>query len=299
MVTGLELVRNCETHALVLADDLLVEKRRFGVPLQMGGTLMRSVFAWANYDELPTDYRELLPMTTGSQQRARREAQHGYRDAVQDRHVVETLFDAMAFFEAVDTRLVGTDGPHLPWAYGEAYAQLPAVDADQATSWTLARPMGLDAYEPFLPDIVCRYTERRSAQWPAADAVIKERRKQAASRPPRAAARQVLYVLSDGDQVLGYSGYAPMIGGRCSTWVERRSQVWRDVKKGYSYYLAHDAARVHLQAFGNKQVKAASSGDGSDLLMKLPLAAPGALGPDRLEMVEEYPDMYLEMREAS
>lgn len=300
VVTGLELVRNCETHARVLAEGLLVTRGMLSVPLNGGGTIMRSVFAWTEYSQLPVDYRDLPAGAREGQVRARREAQHGYKDAVQDRHVIETLFDAMAFFEAIDPRLVGAEGPRLPWAYGEAYAQLPdsSLDADPAPNWLLARPMGLDLYELFLPDIRCRYTERRSAGWPAADTTFKDRRKSAASELPSAAERQVAHVLIDGDQVLGYGGYGPTVGNHRNTWVERRQQVGRDVRRGYRYYLVDGGAEIDLIPLGHNQVTAPSPAVGGDLLVKLPPASSGALGSDRLTMVEQYYDMYVEMRNA-
>lgn len=90
VVMGLELIRNCETHSHETFNDLLVQPMTFGVPLTVG-QVMRSVYAWADYDDLPKSYRE-LPATASTvrQQRARGEAQDGYRRAVQGRLVTET-----------------------------------------------------------------------------------------------------------------------------------------------------------------------------------------------------------------
>jgi hypothetical protein len=52
--------------------------------------------------------------------RARNQAPHGF----QHRSVIETLFDAMAFFQSLDDRLIGPPGPAMRWAYG----QLPDTD---------------------------------------------------------------------------------------------------------------------------------------------------------------------------
>jgi hypothetical protein len=167
VVMGLELIRNCETHAPVVFDGLLVRSRRYGVPLSTGRQAARSVFKWAEWDALPIAYREVSSsLATDRQRRARAAAQHGYRVAVRDRHVTETLFDAIAFFQSLDARLVGSPAPPLRWAYAEVPDTDPQLD--EPTTW-LARPLGLDAFEPFLPDIACRSTERRTAQWPAAD----------------------------------------------------------------------------------------------------------------------------------
>jgi hypothetical protein len=73
VVTGLELIRNCETHAPLLAEGLLVEKHLLGVPLLRGGQIMRCVYAWAEYDNLPVAYRTLDQEANISRQRARGE----------------------------------------------------------------------------------------------------------------------------------------------------------------------------------------------------------------------------------
>jgi hypothetical protein len=295
VVTGLELVRNCETHAPVLAEDLLVVRQLFSVPLYQGGQIMRSVFAWAEFDSLPAAYREVEPEAGESRRRARGEAQHGYRKAVQGRHVIETLLDAVAFFESIDERLIAAYGPPLQWAYGEAYGELPTEDVNETQAWLLARPMGLDHFELFLPDIVCRHTERRSARWPAADVSLRERRRRAGRELPGGEQRRVLHRLYEQDRLIGYSGLGSDSSG--STWVERRRQVWRDVRAGYRYYVCQESIEVDLGVSGHEQVAACVAEGTEDLVSRLPPAPPsGALSRDRLEMVETYDDMYLEMR---
>lgn len=296
VVTGLELIRNCETHSPVLAEDLLVTKLFLGVPLHQGGQIMRSVLAWAEFDSLPAAYREAEPEAGETRRRARGEAQDGYRKAVQGRHVIETLFDAVAFFESVDDRLIAEEGPPLQWAYGEAYAELPTAEAPDGQAWLLARPMGLDNFELFLPDIVCRYTERRSARWPAADASLRERRRRASQERPGGGQRQVVHALYDGDRLIGFSGYSS--DDVRTMWVERRQQVWRDVRGGYRYYISHGGTEVELAVGAHEQVVVLSSDGADDLLRLLPRPpASGGLSRDRLEMVEQYDDMYLEMRQ--
>lgn len=228
---------------------------------------------------------------------------HGAGPAERRRTGTEKLFrvgmslrlflDAVAFFESVDERLITEYGPPLQWAYGEAYGDLPTEQETQA--WLLARPMGLDQFELFLPDIVCRYTERRSARWPAADDSLRERRRRASRELPGGQQRQVLHVLYEHDRLIGYSGRGSDEGG--STWVERRRQVWRDVRAGYRYYVCSDGNEIDLTVCGHEQVAACVSEGTDDLLTSLPAApASGALSRDRLEMVETYDDMYLEVR---
>ena len=301
VVMGLELIRNCETHSSVLAEDLLVQKQILGVPLHQGGQITRCVYAWAEYDQLPDDYRN-LPVGTGDRQRrARGEAQDGYRKAVQGRHVIETLLDAMAFFESLDPRLIGVDGPALRWAYAEAYGELPVGENPDGgvQAWLVARPMGLDRFELFLPDIVCRYSERRSAWWPAADVPLGERRRLLRDQLPGETERQVAHALHEDGRLIGYSGYGSGGSGLRSSWVERKQQVWRDVRSGYRYYVRHDDGEVDLTLGGHERVVALQP-DGSDVITLLPPAPPsGGLSSERLHMVEQYDDMYLEMRQAS
>ena len=108
VLTGLELVRNCETHSPVSFDELLVLRRQYSVPLHGGGQVMRSVWHWADYSSLPSEYVDLAADALDKQMRARKEAQHGYRTGVQGRSVVETLLDAEQFFVGIEPRLASS-----------------------------------------------------------------------------------------------------------------------------------------------------------------------------------------------
>jgi hypothetical protein len=293
VVMGLELIRNCETHAPVVFDKLLVESTAYSVPLAVEGPpVMRSVLAWAAYDVLPAPYRDVPSSATAAQRRARAEALDGYRKAVRLRHVIETLLDAMAFFESLDDRLVGPPAPSLRWAF----AELPDTDPEFAkpSGWYVARPLGLDAFEPFLPDMVCRDTERRTVQWPPADRTLEARARQARKDLPSALAREVRYLLTKDGVVVGYSGLQPEPHG-ASPWVERRRQVWQDVRKGFRYFVRHDGREIDLQCDGHERVSARLP-DGRDTLADLPEATNGGLHLGLLQMVEDYPDLYLQMR---
>jgi len=135
VVMGLELIRNCETHAPVVFDGLLVDTHWYGVPISTDAFTVRRVFAWAQYDALPKAYRDrdvLSPSITDAQRRARGAVQDRYRKDVEGRPVIETLFDAMAFFHSLDTRLVGPPAPSLRWSF----AEIPDTDPE------LAEPRG-------------------------------------------------------------------------------------------------------------------------------------------------------------
>jgi hypothetical protein len=295
VVMGLELIRNCETHASVVFDGLLVGSRIYGVPLSFGGQAMRSVFKWAEWDELPLAYRDVSSSAMHRQKRARAEAQHAYRQAVQTRQVTETLFDAMAFFQSLDERLVGPSPPPLRWAFTEA-PEIPDTDPslEEPTKWYLARPLGLDAFEPFLPDLACRTTERLTAQWPAADRYFKAKVKQARRDLPSAPMREIQHVVIDNGKVVGYSGIQPDPHGG-SWWIERCRQVWQDVRQDYRYFVNHSGAEIDVRCAAQQRVHAPLS-DGRDVLADLPEPTHSALDFSRLMMAETYPDVYLEMR---
>lgn len=103
------------------------------------------------------------------------------------------------------------------------------------------RPMGLDHHEAFLLDMVCRPSDRRSAQWPAWDKAVKERKVglvgQARDRNPPGRAREVRYRLIEDGKVIGYSGIGegPHLPGE--PWGERTRQVANDVGRGYVYFV--------------------------------------------------------------
>lgn len=171
VVMGLELIRNCETHSPVIYDDLLVMTHMYSVPLNDGMNAFREVYRWAEYDDLPATYAEITTTASDRQKRARREAQGAYRDAVQRRVVLETLFDAINFFERVEPRLAVNDGSVPRWAYAE-FTNRDVTTGEPIPM--LARPIGMDAFSVFLPDIATRPTERRSAAWGPADAHFKD-----------------------------------------------------------------------------------------------------------------------------
>lgn len=294
VVTGLELVRNCETHAHVAFDGLLVTRRVLSVPTR-AGAIPRLVPVWAEYADLPHPYVELDQSATANQKRARGEAQHGYRRAVAGRSVLETLLDAIAFFQKIDPRLTVEDGPALQYAYVEV---LPDRDpaAGEPQHVLLTKPIGLDSFEVFLPPLATRHTERRAVQWQAADSYFTVRVKPAKKTVPKAAYREIRYVLRDNGKMIGYAGVSP---GEASTywfWVERVQQVWRDVRNGYRYLVLHDGQQVEVVEYGHQRV-AALLADGTDLLARLPDGHEPHADLDRLTMTETYPDLYLAMRE--
>jgi hypothetical protein len=77
--------------------------------------------------------------------------------------------------------------------------------------------------------------------------------------------------------------------------VERRRQVWQDVRKGSRYFVLHDGREIDLQCDGHERVSARLP-DGRDTLADLPEATNGGLDLGLLQMVEDYPDLYLQMR---
>ncbi len=117
-------------------------------------------------------------------------------------------------------------------------------------------------------------------------------------RPARnsryASAREVRQLLTKDGVVVGYSGLQPEPHG-ASPWVERRRQVWQDIRKGSCYFVVHDGHEIHLQCDGHERVSARLP-NGRDTLVDLPEATNGGLDMGLLTMVEDYPDLFLQMR---
>lgn len=285
VVTGLELVRNCETHSSVSFEDLLVLKRQYGVPLTSGAQVMRSVWHWTDYTSLPPDYVDLAADAPERQKRARGEAQHGYRSGVQGRSVLETLFDAEKFFTSVDPRLAPTVVQDL----AHSFAEVP-----QGEATILHRPLEGFVGTVALPDLATRWDERTTAATPPADIYVRELATSRKRPQPTAEKRIVSHKISHDGRTMGLSGFAVVAGIVEVNWVERSAQVARDIRSGYSYAVETiEGGEVPVTAGDNLNLSAMA--DGQDLLTTLD-EAPAERGLTRLLTAEEYPDLYLSMR---
>ncbi len=164
----------------------------------------------------------------------------------------------------------------------------------------MARPVGLDQAEVTLPDLACRPTERRSARTPAVDRALSDARRAARNALPRAACREVVHVLRDDDRIIGYSGWAGAAdAGRRSSWVERRTQVWRDVRRGYRYFVRGEDRCILVTDAGHETVQARELPSAADLLSVLPEGVEPPLDRSYLHFMEDNEDLYLEMRNAT
>ncbi|MDT0224133.1 hypothetical protein [Gordonia sp. AC31] len=285
VVTGLELVRNCETHSPVTFDDLLVQNRAYSVPMNAGAQVMRAVWHWADYANLPTDYVGLCgPDSSEFQKRARKEAQHGYRDSVAGRSVVETLFDAERFFLSLEPRLAVALRPALRYSFAE-------VQEDALT--VLHRPLeGFVGAVP-LPDLSNHWDERTTALAPPADRYVENLVKRKNKDVPAGEKRFVTHKIVSGQGVVGYSGDVETATGEHMAWVERSAQIARDIRAGYQYVVALGDDEILVAASDNLVLSAFIGG--RDMLMELD-GAPDSRGLDRLHAVEAYPDLYVSMR---
>ncbi len=303
---GLELIRNCEEHSPIIFENLLVPKAYFGVPLTKAPTRTRVVYEWARYSDMPDEYVRVDSSATERAKRARAEALDGYRKSVEQRPVVDTILDALSFFQQLDPQLVAGAPPVVRWALAEStglepYAEVPDTDprTELPTAYLVYRPMGMDQYEVFLSDIACRPRDRRSAQWPAWETTVTKRKvgllQQAKSRNPPGTAREVLYQLIENGNVIGFSGRVEGPPTPGDSWVERTRQIANDIGRGYRYFVRLGKISVPLQQDGNGSVAATS--DNHDLLCELPDAGAGP-GTDisRLKLLEENPDLYLTTR---
>ncbi|WP_158682502.1 hypothetical protein [Nocardia cyriacigeorgica] len=306
VVMGLELIRNCEEHAPVVFDDLLVPGAHYGVPLSMAPTRMRVVYDWAKYSDMPDEYVCVDPSATERIKRARAEAQDAYHKQVQGRPVIDTMFDAVRFFQELDPQLIAGAPPVVRWAFAESTGLEPLVEVPDTDTRTelptkhlVCRPMGMDQYEVFLSDIACRPADRRSAQWPAWDTAVRTRKvgilQQAKDRNPPGSAREVRYRLMENRKVIGYSGVVVGPSATSEPWVERTRQIAKDVGRGFTYFVRSDEISVHLQPVGNGSVAAIS--DDRDVLGDLADAGkrPG-MDVTWLKLLEENPDLYLVTR---
>ncbi|MDL9978600.1 hypothetical protein [Microbacterium candidum] len=283
VVMGLELIRNCETHAIVTFDDLLVEKRLHSVPLTDGGQVIRTLWHWASFDALPPGYLEVKTTATDRQKRARGEAQDGYRRSVQCRSVLETLFDAERFFTDIEPRLARSSTVRLDFAFAEV---------PQGGGTVLHRPLEHFTNASTLPDLATRWDERVAADAPPADQYVRNLFTRKTKDVPAADQRVVTDRITDGGKVIGLAGFT-----RCANasarWVERAAQIGRDIHNGYNYVLELGEVGVSLTADAN--LKLAATLDGIDLVGSLPVAD-AVYGLDYLQFVEAFPDMYVTMR---
>lgn len=286
VVTGLDLVRNCETHSPVSFDDLLVQKRSYSLPLHAGSQVMRAVWHWADYTDLPTDYVGRHDATDASefQKRACKEAQHGYREGVQGRSVIETLFDAERFFAELEPRLATAPPPTL----AHAFAEVPV-----GAHTVLHRPLEGFVDSVSLPDLATRWDERTIAVAPPADKYVKDLAAAKNRDVPAGEKRIITHKISDGGRVVGYSGAVETIPGLLMNWVERSAQIGRDIRAGFPYVLEFDSGSVPVASSDNLTLSAVT--DGRDRLSEL-AEAPDPRGSGRLRLVEDYPDLYVSMR---
>lgn len=274
VVLGLELIRNCEVHSPELAS--LEFSAAFGVP-RLGN---RVVLQWPTFDALPRGYRT----RKAGEGRARGEARDAYQKWVAGRPVIETLLDAVAFFEATDSRLRPAEALHLRYAFHPP-APLGADGEELAL-----RPVGLDGYDLFLPDLACRSTERRSAGWPAADRWLQDQDRAIRRRQPGGNCRQIQARIEDpAGKLVGYVGLAGRPRQRFRTaWAERASQVRKDVGLGFRYFVLVEGEQVDVVAPNDGGLTAPSVG--GDALRSIPIADSQAMS--HLTLNEEHPDLY-------
>lgn len=278
VVMGLELIRNCEIHSSEAGE--LKEHAIFGVP----DAGFRQILHWPALQELPEEYRR----RQDGEQRARGEARDAYRRWVADRPVIETLLDADGYFTGLDDAIAPAEGPRLAYAF----AVLPLGADDEPV---VCRPMGLDRYATFLPDLACRSEERRAAHWPSADQWLDEQNKRIRKAPPATSHRQVTKQARDASgKVVAYAGLTGAPGDPYrSGWVERAPQVGRDIRMGCQYYIISDGDTVDLAS--DEQLRVTAVVDGADRLTDLS-DSDSEQDLDYLHLLEENPDLYRRSR---
>jgi hypothetical protein len=275
VVMGLELIRNCEIHATELAD--LTTTAIVGVP-DLG---FRQVLSWPDLDSLPVDYRQ----QQDGEPRARGEARDAYRKWVAGRPVIETLLDAIAYFELLDSRLRPADTIDLRYSF------VPAVPLGLNQEIFACRPISLDQLQLVLPDLACRNTERRSPSWPSADQWLKEQGRAIRRRAPAGKSREICgRVVDETGKLIGYRGYA---GGRDElfrhAWVERAPQVGRDIRMGFRYFLL--VGGIEVDGVADDQLNVRTPVDGVDALGSVE-SEESEFALDHMAINEGNPDLY-------
>jgi hypothetical protein len=275
VMMGLELIRNCEIHATDLSD--LATTATFGVP-ELG---FRQLLAWPNFDSLPADYRQ----QQDGEPRARGEARDAYRKWVAGRPVIETLLDAIAYFESLDSRLRPVETVDLRYSF------VPPVPLGVNEEMFACRPIGLDQLQLVLPDLACRNTERRSPSWPSADQWLKEQNRAIRRQAPAGTSREICArVVDDAGRLIGYRGYA---GDRNElyrpAWVERGPQVGRDIRMGFRYFLL--VAGTEVDVVADDQLSVLATVNGVDALGSVK-SEESTFALDHLAINEANPDLY-------
>jgi hypothetical protein len=275
VVMGLEFIRNCEIHATQLTE--LATTATFGVP----GLGFRLVLSWPEFEALPWDYRQRL----GGEPRARGEARDAYRKWVAGRPVIETLLDAIAYFEQLDSRLLPAEAVDLRYSFA------PAVPLGFNDELFTCRPMGLDHTQLVLPDLACRNVERRSASWPSADQWLKEQDRMIRKQPPAGTCREICVRVVDGTgKLVGYRGYAESPDEQYRhAWVERAPQVGRDIRNGFRYFLVLAGSEIDVVA--DDQLNLSARIEGVDAL-DLVESNNSDLSLDHIAINEANPDLY-------
>lgn len=275
VVMGMELIRNCEVHATELCN--LTTTATFGVP-ELG---FRQVLAWPDFESLPVDYRQ----QQDGEPRARGEARDAYRKWVAGRPVIETLLDAIAYFESLDSRLRPAENVDLRYSF------VPPVALGVNEEMFVCRPIGLDQVQLVLPDLACRNTERRSPAWPSADQWLKEQDRAIRKQAPAGTSREICArIVDERGKLIGYWGYA---GDRDEpyryAWVERAPQVGRDIRMGFRYFLL--AAGVEVDVVADDQLNVVAAIDGLDALGSV-TSEESVFALDHLAINEANPDLY-------
>lgn len=272
---GLELIRNCEVHAIELAQPTVAAL--FGIP-ELG---YREVYAWSAFKSLPVEYRQ----QQDGEPRARGEARDAYHKWIAGRPIIETLLDAIAFFESLDEALRPAK------ALDMRYSFVPEVPLGRNEEQFACRPMGLDQFQLLLPDLACRPTERRSPSWGPADHWLKKQVKAIQREQPGGLSREIRSrIIDEAGKFIGYQGLSgPRDATYRDVWVERAKQVGRDIRMGFRYFVV--VGDVEVDATADTQFAVSALSESVDVLAGLKGSnAPIAL--DHLNLNEANPDLY-------
>jgi hypothetical protein len=191
IVRGFTLIRNAEAHVRDVIDVDVI--RMINV-----GARWRVFPAWKQYADLPHG----VISARGTAPAAKR----AYREVVGGELVIETLLDALKFFQTCDPKLARRDDT------GEL------------------------EYFP-LPEFLQHDYERRHPDWPTRLEHQQQARAAMMQQPPAGTGREISHRLSI-DGTIVYAGLTTMTPAYMSWFIETPDQIRTDIKLGYPYSVA-------------------------------------------------------------
>ena len=213
VVSAMNLIRNAEIHLPVILDPDV--HRTVGVTMADHTQRFRVFPTWVPYARLPQVIRDSI-RTKDNRNATRSRAHDHYASSLEGRFVVETLLDAVRFFDACDPTITRHD---------------ESGDID---------------FFP-LPEIAQHDYERRHPAWPTRTEYEEDLRARTQETTPSGEFRTVTHVLlDDHGGVKALCGDTHHSGGHTQAFVETPQQVLHDTRRGYPYRLGEGTDEIEI-----------------------------------------------------